>query len=120
MRRLGCLFIIVAVSVMFALATVPGKKSHVRKVASVVSAVMEDENALAGMMRVPVVDAASGINLVERSVDRIMTVEEKMFFSIGMVKWKGEQRVVSFGVFGIVVTAPKELLKEKARVFLSL
>lgn len=120
MGRLGCFTIFVVIVVLFALATSPGKESHVKKVASVVSAVIEDDNSSDDGIDIVTIDKANGINLVERSLDRMITVEDYLLCSVGKVKWRNREHIVSFGIFGIVVTAPKEMLKTKAKSLLSI
>ncbi|MBR5456260.1 MAG: hypothetical protein IKU76_04845 [Bacteroidaceae bacterium] len=115
MKRAGCLFVIVAVLLLAAVGTCPAKKGHVEKVSSVVSNVIDDETKGLGKFAISLVDELTGINHVERAVDRLLDVENYYIFSLGRIHWQGKDHVASLGLFGMVFTAPEEMLKRKIK-----
>lgn len=115
MKRLGCLFIFLFAVALVALITCPGKDKHVEKIASTVSNVVDDETRGLGKFAISLIDELTGKDIVKRSVDKVITVDDYSLLSLGKVEWQGKEHITSVGIFGMVFTMPEEMMKDKLR-----
>ena len=115
MKRLGCLFMFLLAVALVAIVTCPGKDKHVDKIASTVSNVVDDETKGLGKFAISLIDGLTGKDIVKRSVDKVITVDDYSLLSLGKVEWQGKEHITSVGIFGMVFTMPEEMMKDKLR-----
>lgn len=115
MKRLGCLFMFLLAVALVAIVTCPGKDKHVDKIASTVSNVVDDETKGLGKFAISLIDELTGKDIVKRSVDKVITVDDYSLLSIGKMEWQGKEHITSVGIFGMVFTMPEEMMKDKLR-----
>ncbi len=115
MKRLGCLFMFLLAVALVAIVTCPGKDKHVEKIASTVSNVVDDETRGLGKFAISLIDELTGKDIVKRSVDKVITVDDYSLLSLGKVEWQGKEHITSVGIFGMVFTMPEEMMKDKLR-----
>ena len=115
MKRLGCLFMFLLAVALVAIVTCPGKDKHVEKIAYTVSNVVDDETKGFGKFAISLIDELTGKDIVKRSVDKVITVDDYSLLSIGKMEWQGKEHITSVGIFGMVFTMPEEMMKDKLR-----
>lgn len=115
MKRLGCLFMFLLAVALVAIVTCPGKDKHVDKIAYTVSNVVDDETKGFGKFAISLIDGLTGKDIVKRSVDKVLTVDDYSLLSLGKVEWQGKEHITSVGIFGMVFTMPEEMMKDKLR-----
>lgn len=115
MKRLGCLFMFLLAVALVAIVTCPGKDEHVEKIAYTVSNVVDDGTKGFGKFAISLIDELTGKDIVKRSVDKVITVDNYCLLSIGKMEWQGKEHITSVGIFGMVFTMPEEMIKDKLR-----
>ena len=100
---------------LVAIVTCPGKDKHVEKIAYTVSNVVDDETKGFGKFAISLIDELTGKDIVKRSVDKVITVDDYSLLSIGKMEWQGKEHITSVGIFGMVFTMPEEMMKDKLR-----
>lgn len=121
MRFLFWFFIFVVAVGVIGVITCPDKEKHVDKLSSVVVEAVGDETRKWGVpddVTDRLVDEANSSGVIENAVDEVLTVESYGAFSLGKVKFRNEEYVVSLGIFGMVFTMTSEMLAEKVEVLL--
>lgn len=116
----GFIVFIVAIGVIGTM-TCPGKEKHVEKLSSVAVEAMVDETeewGVAGKLAEGALNEASDNGLVEKAVNEFLTVEDYGAFSLGKVSYRGEEYVVSLGLFGVVFTMTSDMMGDKMEDFL--
>lgn len=111
---------IVAIGVIGTM-TCPEKKKHVEKLSSVAveAAVDEaDEWGVAGMFAEGALNKVADMGYVEQAIDELLVVEDYGAFSLGKVSYRGEDYVVSLGLFGMVFTITSDMVEDKFENFL--
>ncbi len=115
MKKIGCLSLLLIALLVVAFFTCPPKEKHVEKIASTVSNVVDDETRGLGKFAISLIDELTGKDIVERSVDKVITVDDYSLLSLGKVEWQGKEHITSVGIFGMVFTMPEEMMKDKLR-----
>lgn len=115
MKKIGCLSLLLIALLVVAFFTCPPKEKHVEKIASTVSNVVDDETRGLGKFAISLIDELTGKDIVKRSVDKVITVDDYSLLSLGKVEWQGKEHITSVGVFGMVFTMPEEMMKDKLR-----
>ena len=96
-----------------AAVTCPDQTTHVNAVQSVINEKLSDYNPsgslLGGML------TAIGSTATNWLLKNQLTVKNYYVCSIGTIRWKGEDKVVSVGAFGHVFTFSKEDLNRMIR-----
>ncbi len=121
MRFLFWFFIFVVAVGVIGVITSPDKEKHVDKLSSVVVEAVGDETRKWGVpddVTDRLVGEANSSGVIENAVDEVLTVESYGAFSLGKVKFRNEEYVVSLGIFGMVFTMTSEMLAEKVEVLL--
>lgn len=115
MKKIGCLSLLLIALLVVAFFTCPPKEKHVEKIASTVSNVVDDETRGLGKFAISLIDELTGKDIVKRSVDKVITVDDYSLLSLGKVEWQGKEHITSVGIFGMVFTMPEEMIKDKLR-----
>ena len=115
MKKIGCLSLLLIALFLVAFFTCPPKEKHVEKIASTVSNVVDDETRGLGKFAISLIDELTGKDIVKRSVDKVITVDDYSLLSLGKVEWQGKEHITSVGIFGMVFTMPEEMMKDKLR-----
>ena len=115
MKKIGCLSLLLIALLVVAFFTCPPKEKHVEKIASTVSNVVDDETRGLGKFAISLIDELTGKDIVKRSVDKVITVDDYSLLSLGKVEWQGKEHITSVGIFGMVFTMPEEMIKNKLR-----
>lgn len=115
MKKIGCLSLLLIALLVVAFFTCPPKEKHVEKIASTVSNVVDDETRGLGKFAISLIDELTGKDIVKRSVDKVITVDDYSLISLGKVEWQGKEHITSVGIFGMVFTMPEEMMKDKLR-----
>lgn len=111
---------IVAIGVIGTM-TCPGKEKHVEKLSSVAveaAADEADEWGVAGMFAEGALNKVADMGYVEQAIDELLVVEDYGAFSLGRVSYRGEEYVVSLGLFGMVFTITSDMVEDKFENFL--
>ena len=115
MKKIGCLSLLLIALLVVAFFTCPPKEKHVEKIAYTVSNVVDDETKGFGKFAISLIDELTGKDIVKRSVDKVITVDDYSLISLGKVEWQGKEHITSVGIFGMVFTMPEEMMKDKLR-----
>lgn len=115
MKKIGCLSLLLIALLVVAFFTCPPKEKHVEKIASTVSNVVDDETRGLGKFAISLIDELTGKDIVKRSIDKVITVDDYSLLSLGKVEWQGKEHITSVGIFGMVFTMPEEMMKDKLR-----
>lgn len=115
MKALFNILLILAILSVVCVVTCPKKDAHVEALTDLATSIVNEEisNDLGvGDAAAALVSSFLGTGVGEWAVDNLVTVKNYFLFSIGYIKYEGESKPVSFGIFNHVFTPNKEMVGE--------
>ena len=122
MKKFLFLIILLAAAAVGLIATCPARNAHQEAIKSVVSEVINDE--MGKQSNVLTTELASistmlTIDLADSYLKTNLIIRDHTFYNIGYVSYKGELKMISFGILNHVFTLDKEnareMMKEKVK-----
>ena len=117
---IGCLLTLLATVALAVtmIITCPKPDQHYEALNEVVGLAIDDQISHTDDLVTQIAGALGRVALDkvgQHAIERIVRVDNYYVVSIGRMQWRGEQRIVSVGIFGQVITPSKEQITEAAR-----
>ena len=113
MKKLLTLVLIVGVAILMTL-TCPDKKAHKEAMMKAVKELVDEEAENRGFGNNILTNIGKGV--VNAAIEGVLGTKLKMnnyyLWNTGYIKMKGEEKLLSVGLFGHVFTFDKEMLRE--------
>lgn len=122
MKKFLFLIVFLGAAAVALIATCPDRNAHQEAIKSVVSEVINDE--MGKQSNVLTTELASistmlTIDLADSYLKTNLIIRDHTFYNIGYVSYKGELKMISFGILNHVFTLDKEnareMMKEKVK-----
>ena len=122
MKKFLFLIVFLGAASVALIATCPDRNAHLEAIKSVVSEVINDE--MGKQSNVLTTELASistmlTIDLADSYLKTNLIIRDHTFYNIGYVSYKGELKIISFGILNHVFTLDKEnareMMKEKVK-----
>ncbi|MCR4854054.1 MAG: DUF4359 domain-containing protein [Prevotella sp.] len=113
MKKLLVLILLVGIAILMTL-TRPDKKAHKEAMMKAVSEYVEEETAERGLDHNVFGNMGKGLikTAVSAAIDMKLQLNDYVLFNTTHVHFKGEDKTLSVGLFGQVITFDKEMLRD--------